>query len=125
MVVKNKPILNYDEESDTLYVSFDPGKKATGIELNDQMLLRINKKEKKAVGVTLFNYSVLAQPTAIGPRSFPLTGLTLLPEHVQEVVVQILRTPPVNEVLWLSSYTPSLTETMPIASLWPALKARG
>lgn len=123
MVVKNKSILNYDEESDTLYVSFDPGKKATGIELNDQMLLRINKKEKKAVGVTLFNYSVLAQPTAIGQRSFPLTGLTLLPEHVQEMVVQILRTPPVNEVLWLSSYTPSLTETMPIASLWPALKA--
>ena len=123
MVLKNKPSFNYDEESETLYVSFDPGKKATGIELNDQMLLRINKHEKKAVGVTLFNYSVLAQPTAIGQRSFPLTGLALLPEHVQEMVIQILRTPPVNEVLWLSTYTPSLTETVPIASLWPALKA--
>lgn len=119
----NKPILNYDEESDTLYISFDPGKKATGVELNDQMLLRINKKEKKAIGITLFNYSILAQPTTIGQRSFPLTGLTLLPEHIQDMVIQILRTSPVNEVLWLSSYTPSLSETMPIASLWPTLKA--
>ena len=88
-----------------------------------KLLLRIDKKQKKAVGVTLFNYSVLAQPTAIGQRSFPLTGLALLPEHVQEMVIQILRPPPVNEVLWLSTYTPSLTETVPIASLWPALKA--
>ncbi len=37
-----KPIVNYDEISDTLYVSFEPGKKATGIELNDHILLRIN-----------------------------------------------------------------------------------
>ena len=31
-----KPIFNYDEVSDTLYVSFAPGEKATGIELNNQ-----------------------------------------------------------------------------------------
>ncbi len=37
-----KPIVNYDEISDTLYISFEPGKKATGIELNDHILLRIN-----------------------------------------------------------------------------------
>jgi len=39
-----------------------------------------------------------AQPTAIGQRSFPLTGFPLLPEHVQEVVIQILRTPPVIDL---------------------------
>ena len=37
-----KPIFNYDEISDTLYVSFEPGEKATGIELNEHILLRIN-----------------------------------------------------------------------------------
>jgi len=47
-----KPIVNYDEISDTLYVSFEPGKKATGIELNDHILLRINKKERRAIGLT-------------------------------------------------------------------------
>ena len=35
----SKPIFNYDEMSDTLYVSFSPGEKATGIELNDHILL--------------------------------------------------------------------------------------
>jgi uncharacterized protein YuzE len=29
--------VNYDELSDTLYVSFKPGKDATGIELNDHI----------------------------------------------------------------------------------------
>jgi uncharacterized protein YuzE len=40
-----KPVFNYDEISDTLYVSFAPGEKATGIELSDHILLRINKAE--------------------------------------------------------------------------------
>jgi len=52
---------NYDEVSDTLYVSFAPGEKATGIELNDHILLRVNKKERRAIGLTFFNYSLLAQ----------------------------------------------------------------
>ncbi|MBK9051231.1 MAG: DUF2283 domain-containing protein [Chloroflexi bacterium] len=38
----NKPHFNYDEPSDTLYVSFSPGESATGIELNEHILLRIN-----------------------------------------------------------------------------------
>jgi uncharacterized protein YuzE len=37
-----EPIFHYDEASDTLYVSFTPGEAATGIALNDHMLLRIN-----------------------------------------------------------------------------------
>lgn len=40
-----EPILDYDEMSDTLYVSFEPGEKTTGIELNEHILLRINQEE--------------------------------------------------------------------------------
>jgi hypothetical protein len=69
-----EPIFHYDEGSDTLYVSFAPGEAATGIALHDHMLLRINKHERRAIGLTLLDYSVLAQPTEAGPRSFPLTG---------------------------------------------------
>ena len=36
-----KPSFNYDEMSDTLYVSFEPGVKATGIELNDHYGLSV------------------------------------------------------------------------------------
>jgi uncharacterized protein YuzE len=114
------PIFNYDEVSDTLYVSFAPGEKATGIELNDHILLRINKKERRAIGLTFLDYSLLAQRTDVGPRSFPLTGLAELSEELREMVLDILRRPPVSDILFLSSYTPSIAETIPITLLQPA-----
>ncbi len=114
-----KPIFNYDEVSDTLYVSFAPGEKATGIELNDHILLRINKKERRAIGLTFFNYSLLAQKTEVGPRSFPLTGLAELSDELREIVLDILQRPPVSGILFLSTYTPSITNSVTITSLQP------
>ena len=114
-----EPNFNYDEISDTLYVSFEPGAKATGVELNDHILLRINKSERKAIGLTFFEYSLLAQRTEIGPRSFPLTGLVKLSDELREIVFDILSRPPVSEILSLSAYTPSFVETIPITSLQP------
>ena len=112
-----KPTFNYDEMSDTLYVSFYPGEKATGIELNDYILLRINKNERRAIGLTFFEYSLLAQKTRVGPRSFPLTGLAQLSDELGEIVLDILLRPPVSDILTLSTYTPSFVETVPITSL--------
>jgi len=121
-----KPIFNYDEMSDTLYVAFEPGEKATGIELNDHILLRINKKERKAIGLTFFNYSILVQRTEVGPRSFPLTGLAELSAELREIVLDILLRPPVSDILSLSAYTPSFfTETTPITALQPIPAAAG
>ncbi len=113
------PNFNYDEPSDTLYVSFAPSEKATGIELNDHILLRINKSERRAVGLTIFEYSLLAQRTEVGPRNFPLTGLAQLSEELREMVLDIALRPPVNELLSLSTYMPSLSETILITSLQP------
>lgn len=113
------PIFNYDEISDTLYVSFAPGEKATGIELNEHVLLRVNKAERRAVGLTFFEYSLLAQRTEVGPRSFPLTGLAQLPDELRELVLEIVLRPPVSDILSLSAYTPSPAETIPIISLQP------
>ncbi len=113
------PSFNYDEMSDTLYISFAPGEKATGIELNDHILLRINKVERRAVGLTIFEYSLLAQRTEIGPRGFPLTGLNRLSDGLRELVLDILSRPPVSEILSLLAYTPSPMETIPITSLQP------
>jgi uncharacterized protein YuzE len=112
-----KPVINYDEMSDTLYVSFAPGENATGVELNDHLLLRINKQERRAVGLTFFDYSLLAQSAEFGPRSFPLTGLAALPRQLQQMVVEIISQPPVSDFLSLSSYTPSFYETVPITSV--------
>ena len=114
-----KPSFNYDEISDTLYISFEPGEKATGVELNDHILLRINKKQRRAIGLTFLEYSLLAQKTDIGPRSFPLTGIANLPDEFREIVFDILSRPPVSEILSLSAYTPSIIETIPITTLQP------
>lgn len=113
------PNFNYDETSDTLYVSFVPGEMATGIELNDHILLRLNKAERKAVGLTFFEYSILAQRTEVGPRSFPLSGLAQLSDELREIVLEVILHPPVSEILSLSAYTPSSIETIPITSLQP------
>ena len=118
-MIMTKPIFNYDEMSDTLYVSFAPGEKATGIELNEHILLRINKRERRAIGLTFLEYSLLAQRTEVGPRSFPLTGLVELSDELREIVLDILQRPPVSDILFLSTYTPSMIETIPITSLQP------
>ncbi len=113
----NEPNFNYDKESDTLYVSFEPNVKATGIELNDHILLRIDKAKRKAVGLTFFDYSILTQQTNIGPRSFPLTGLSDLSDALRDMVIDILQRSPIKEILPLSAYTPSAIEMVPITSL--------
>ncbi|HXH14443.1 MAG TPA: DUF2283 domain-containing protein [Alphaproteobacteria bacterium] len=114
-----KPVFTYDEANDTLYISFAPDEAATGIELTDHILLRVNKKERSAIGLTLLDYSILGQTTEIGPRSFPLTGLDELSDELREMVLDILLHPPVRDILSLSAYTPSLAETIPIIPLQP------
>jgi uncharacterized protein YuzE len=116
----SEPVFNYEEASDTLYLSFTPAEAATGIELNEHILLRINKQERRAIGITFFEYSVLTQRTEVGPRSLPLTGLAELSEDLRGMVLEVLLHPPVSQVLRLSAYTPSASETIPVASLEPA-----
>jgi len=112
-----EPIITYDETSDSLSISFQPGTKATGIELNEHILLRMDKKARRPIGLTLFEYSVLVQKTDLGPRSFPLTGLRDLSKELREMVLEILLSPPVSDFLSVSAYTPSILETIPITSL--------
>ena len=109
-------------EIDVLYISFAPGERATtAVELNENILLRLNRAEKRAVGLTLMEL------TNFGPRSFPLTGLDDLDEEWQEVVLEIISQPPVSQILKLQVFTPSLSRAMPAATierpLIPALAA--
>jgi len=81
------PVFSYDEPSDTLYISFLSSEAATGIELTEHVLLKIDKLSRTAVGLALFDYSVLIQQTELGPRSFPLTGLSELSSNMRELVL--------------------------------------
>jgi len=112
------PTYSYDKEADVLYISFSPGEKATtAVELNDNILLRLNLDERRAVGLTLMDFSVLVQLTKLGPRSFPMSGLNELESDWQDMVIDIVTKPPINQILKVSIYTPSLAEDMPITSV--------
>ena len=119
LCVMNKTLIySYDKAADVLYISFFPGEKATtAVELNDNILLRFNRAEKRAVGLTLMDFSVLVQFTDLGPRSFPLVGLGELEPDWRETVIEIITKPPVSEILKVSVYTPSLAEAVPITSI--------
>ncbi len=109
---------SYDKDVDILYISFSPGEKATtAVELNDNILLRFNRKEKRAIGLTLMDFSVLVQLTNLGPRGFPLSGLEELDSEWRDAVIEIITTPPVNTILKVLVYTPSFNETMPITTI--------
>ena len=113
--MNKKMTYSYDKAADVLYISFSPGEKATtAVELNDNILLRFNRAEKRAVGLTLMEFSVLIQFTDLGPRSFPLVGLGELEPDWRETVIEIITKPPVNDILKVSVYTPSLAEAVPI-----------
>ena len=114
----NEPNFLYDKEADVLYISFAPKEHATAaVELNENILLRFNRAEKRAVGLTLMDFSALAQMTRLGPRSFPLSGLAELEPEWQDEVIEIITRAPVNQFLQVSAYAPSAAETMPIASV--------
>ena len=113
----SEPIFSYDEISDTLTIAFFPGESATGIELNDNILLRINKQKRYAVSLSIFNYSILAQKTEAGLRSLPLTGLQELSGILRETVLEILLQKPISDLLAVSTYTPSLSENVLIATI--------
>jgi uncharacterized protein YuzE len=113
------PTVHYDPPSDALHIAFIRGRGATGIELNENVLLRIDTGAGEPVGITIFNFSVISQQTDIGPRSFPLTGLADLDDDMRDVVLRIIRHSAVADYLTLSAYTPAGSPelTIPILSL--------
>lgn len=117
----NEPRYNYDEESDTLSITFPPTEKATGIELTDHIIVHVNKAARRIVRLTLLDYSILVQQTEFGPRTFPMTGLTESTEEMRELLFDILRQQPVSEVLRIAAYTPKDGQIIPTVLVQPVI----
>ena len=118
MADTTSPMFSYDDDADILYISFAPGEKATAaVELNDNILLRFNRDEQRAIGLTLMDFSVLVQPSTLGARHFPLSGLAELEPDWQEVVLALLIQPPVSNIIKLSSYSPAGSDSVPIVAI--------
>ena len=108
------PKINYDEEADVLYVSFQQNKNVTGIELADNILLRLDTgktsgKPPSAVGLTFINFSLLQASYQNRPFTVPLSNLRNLPEDLWQAVIAVVTTPPVSDFLEVGlSFSPHI-----------------
>jgi len=105
----------YDEEADILEIFFGENGPATGIELTEQMILRVDQKQRRALSLMLLHFSILSEQTEYGPRSFPLDKLDRLPEELRELVLRLLTSLPVSQFLKLSQLQISPLEQMAMA----------
>lgn len=106
--------LVYDHKADILDIFFGENEPSTGVELTDQILLRLNLNTKRAVSLMVLDFSILTERTEYGPRSYPLNKLDELREDMQELVLQLVTTLPVSQFLKLSHLQVSSTERVPL-----------
>lgn len=106
--------LMYDQEADILEIFFGTNEPATGIDLTDHIVLRLNQETKRAVSLMLIDFSILTEKTEYGPRSYPLDHLNELPEALREMVLQLVTAAPVNQFLKVSHFQASPTERVPL-----------
>ena len=106
--------LVYDQEADILEIFFGTNEPATGIELTDHIVLRLNQQTKRAVSLLLLDFSILTERTEYGPRSYPLTNLHDLPEDCRALVLQLVTSMPVRQFLKVSHFQASPTESVPL-----------
>jgi hypothetical protein len=105
--------LVYDEDEDMLDIFFGENEPATGVELTDHILLRLNQTTGRAVSLTLLHFSVLSERTEYGPRSYPVDKLEELPENLRELVLRAVTTEPVTQFLKVSFFQESPTKRVP------------
>lgn len=111
--------LVYDESEDMLDIFFGENESATGVELTDHILLRLNQAAARAVSLTISHFSILTEQTEYGPRSFALDNLEALPEELRELVVRLIAKTPVSQFLKLSNFQLSPTKRVPLTYVEP------
>ena len=110
--------ITYDPEGDILYLTFGHPTVATGYQLSDQLLLRVDPKTQKAAGLTIFNYSIHASSM----RRLPLPGIDEDPV-VKSALLRILAAPPINHFLRLTKGKTGVSATLRSPSLQEAVAA--
>ena len=104
--------INYDEEADVLYVSFGRSEHVTGVELADNILLRLDTGKAtgtapKAIGLTFVSFAHMMAHHRSSPLSVSLANLRNLPEDLWRAVLDVITAPPVSDFLGIGF------------SLWP------
>lgn len=105
--------LVYDQEADIVEIFFGENEPATGVELTDDIILRLSKQTRRAISLMLLHFSILTEQTEYGPRSYPLNKLDELSEDLRELVLYLVTTMPVSQFLKLTHFQASPTERIP------------
>jgi len=114
----NPTRITYDPEGDILYISFGQPTAATGYQLSDQILLRVNPKTQSAAGLTIFNYSLHVSAS----RKLPLPDIKN-DLDIKPVLLRILTTTPINHFLRLTKGKQGISVTLRSPSLQEAIAA--
>ena len=96
--------VNYDEDGDILYISFDQSRHVTGIELADNVLLRLDTGKAtgappRAIGLTFLSFAAMMDHLKGQPLHVSLTDLRGLPDELWLAVLTIVTSPPVSDYL--------------------------
>jgi len=110
--------ITYDPEGDILYITFGQSRAATGYQLSDQILLRVDPEIQSAAGLTIFNFSLHASTA----RKLPLPGIEEDPD-VKPFLLRILTVSPVNHFLRLTRRKRGVSATLRSPSLHEAVAA--
>jgi hypothetical protein len=98
---------SYDTEGDMLEIFFNQGAATCTVELADGVLLRLDLEQTRPLSLAFLSFTPLTRR-----REFPpllrLNGLDDLPDDIRQTVVQIITSPPVNAILKVFSYAPTL-----------------
>ncbi len=108
--------ITYDPDGDILYVTFGQPTSATGYQLSDQILLRVDPVTDEAAGLTILNFSFHAD----AGKEIPLSGLEndaelksrLLPALTSPPVAQFLRTVDGEDGVSVVLLSPSVSEAV-------------
>jgi len=103
----------YDQEADILEIFFGENESATGVELTDYIILRLNKQTRRAVSLMLLHFSILTEHTEYGPRSYPLNKLDQVSEDLRELALHLVTSMPVSQFVKLSHFQASPMEQIP------------
>ena len=106
--------LVYDREADILEFFFGPNEPATGVELTDHIVLRVNSKTRRAISLSVLHFSILTEHTEYGPRSYALDNLDDVSEDLRELVLQLLTTLPVSQFVKVTHFQTSPTKQIPV-----------
>jgi hypothetical protein len=96
--------INYDEDADVLYVSFGNSEHVTGVELTDNILLRLDTGKvtgdrPRAIGLTFVSFSHMMAHHRDKPLAISLDQLRDLPDDLWQAVIDVVTTSPVSDVL--------------------------